>query len=156
MEQSQPSAPPVAPHLTVHDAKGAIDFYTRAFGAREVVRLPMPNSDKLAHAAVIINGGMVMLADAFEGMGEGSAPSPKGLGGTPVTIHLNLPDVDATWKQAVDAGARVIMPLGDQFWGDRYGIIEDPYGHRWSLATTKQRMTPEQMVEAGNKAFGGG
>lgn len=155
MEQSQPSAPPVSPHLTVHDASGAIEFYKRAFGAREVVRMPMPNSDKLAHAAVSINGGMVMLADAFEGMGEGSAASPKTLGGTPVTIHLNLPDVDATWKQAVDAGARVIMPLADQFWGDRYGIIEDPYGHRWSLATTKQQMTPEQMSEAGKKAFGG-
>ena len=102
MEQSQPIASPVTPHVTVHDASGAIEFYKRAFGAREMMRMPMPNSAKLAHAAVSINGGMVMLADAFEEMGEGAAPSPKRLGGTPVTIHLNLPDVDATWKQAVE------------------------------------------------------
>ncbi|XYI02376.1 VOC family protein [Sorangium sp. So ce1128] len=147
MEQSLSATPPVSPYLTVGDAKGAIDFYTRAFGAREMSRMAMPNSDRIMHAAVLINGGLVMLADDFPEYSEGKSLTPKALGGTSVTIHLNLPDVDAAWKQAVDAGAKVIMPLADMFWGDRYGVLEDPYGHRWSLATTKQQLTPEQMQE---------
>jgi PhnB protein len=155
MEQSQPVPPPVSPYLTVHDAKGAIDFYTRAFGAREVSRQAMPDSDKLMHAAVMINGGLVMLSDDFPEMSGGKSRTPKAYGGTSVTIHLNLPDVDAVWNQAVAAGAQVVMPLADMFWGDRYGILEDPFGHHWSLATPKRQMTSEQIDQEARDAMKG-
>ncbi len=155
MEQNQPSPPPLAPYLTVDDAKGAIDFYARAFGAREMGRQAMPGSDKLMHAALVINGGLVMLSDDFPEMSGGKSSTPKALGGTPVTLHLTLPDVDATWNQAVAAGATVVMPLADMFWGDRYGVLEDPYGHRWSLATPKQNLSPEEIEKAAQQSMKG-
>jgi len=90
----------------------------------------------------------VMMSDDFPEFNEGKSSTPEALGGSPVTIHLNLPDVDTVWQQAVDAGATVTMPLADQFWGDRYGQIVDPFGHRWSLSTHLRDMTPEQMDAA--------
>lgn len=134
----------LTPHLVCADAAKAIDFYIAAFGAVETMRLPGPNG-KLMHAAVRIGDSMLMLADEWPDMGS---VGPKALGGSPVTIHLNVPDVDATVAQAVAAGATLTMPVADMFWGDRYGQLEDPFGHRWSVATRQREMTPAQILEA--------
>lgn len=134
--QTPPPTPPLAPYLTVDGAAAAIDFYERAFGAKAVARMPMQGTDKLMHVHLVFpNGGQLMFSDDFPEMNGGKARSPKALGGTGVTIHLNLPDVDATWAQAVAAGAEITMPLADMFWGDRYGKLKDPFGHEWSLST---------------------
>jgi PhnB protein len=137
MAESTASMPPVAPHLVVDGAAKAIEFYKAAFGAVEVDRIPAEDGTRLMHAAVTINGGMVMLMDDFPEYFDGKGSTPRAFGGSPVFIHLDLPDVDATWQQALDAGATVAMPLEDQFWGDRYGQLTDPFGHTWSLATAK-------------------
>jgi PhnB protein len=150
--QAQPTPPPLSPYLTVHDAGAAIDFYTRAFGAKLVAKNEMPKTSKLMHVHMIFpNGGQLMFSDDFPEMSGGKSRSPKSLGGTGVTLHLDLPDVDATWKQALDAGAEVTMPLADQFWGDRYGKLRDPFSHEWSLATRKQALSPEQQNENARK-----
>jgi PhnB protein len=99
---------------------------------------------------VTINGGLVMMSDDFPEFADGRSSTPEALGGSPVTIHLNLADVDAAWQRAVDAGATVTMPLEDQFWGDRYGQLTDPFGHRWSLATHQRDVTPEEIEAAMN------
>ena len=104
------------------------------------------------HAALSINGASVMLTD--ENLQYGNK-SPSTLKGTPVTLHLLVADVDKAFAQAVDAGAKVIMPVADMFWGDRYGIVEDPFGHRWSIATPKQNLTQAQIMEAARKATPG-
>ena len=135
---------PLMPHLVCAGAAKAIDFYKKAFGATELIRLPGKDG-KLIHASVAINGACVMLVDE---MREWGALSPKSLKGTPVTVHLNLDDVDAVLKRAVKAGATPIMPVADMFWGDRYGIIEDPFGHRWSIATHLRDMTPKEIQKA--------
>ncbi|GGC54816.1 VOC family protein [Hoyosella rhizosphaerae] len=127
--------PPVAPHLVVHGAAQAIEFYTKAFGAVEVFRVPDDDGNRLMHASITINGGLIMLVDDYPEYCDGKSTTPQALGGSPVTIHLNVQDVDAAWKQAVDAGATVDMELADQFWGDRYGKLTDPFGHSWSLAS---------------------
>lgn len=145
--------PPLAPHLTVDGARAAIDFYQRALGAEVMSTVPTPDNAKLLHAALRINGAMVMLSDDFPEMNGGKGSSPKALGGSPINIHLDLPDVDAAWQRAVDAGATVAMPLADMFWGDRYGILVDPFGHRWSLATRKTTPSAEEQRAAIEKAF---
>ena len=134
----------VSPYLICADAAEAIAFYQRAFGAEEMVRLPGPDG-KLMHACLRINGSTVMLSDEFPDHGM---VGPKALGGSPVTIHLMVPDVDAAVARAVEAGASVTMEVADQFWGDRYGSIRDPYGHSWSLATHLRDMTPEEIQAA--------
>lgn len=121
----------LSPHLVCAGAAKAIDFYKAAFDAVELVRLPDPDG-KLMHGSVSINGSSVMLVDEYADHGM---LSPKSLGGTPVTIHLIVADVDAVAAQAVAAGATQIMAPADMFWGDRYGVVEDPFGHRWSIAT---------------------
>lgn len=144
MAEQDVAMPAVTPHLVVEGAAKAIEFYKAAFGAVEAMRVPTEDgSGKLMHAAVTINGGLVMLMDDFPEYGDGKGSSPRALGGSPVVIHLDLPDVDATWQRALDAGATVAMPLEDQFWGDRYGQLTDPFGHTWSLATPKAAGTPE-------------
>ncbi len=140
--------PAITPHLVCAGAAEATDFYTKAFGATEMIRLPASNG-KLMHACVNINGSAVMLADESP---EHGMLGPKSLNGTPVTIHLNVPNVDAFFNQAVYAGATVIMPVADMFWGDRYGVVEDPFGHRWSIATTQRRLTKEELVVAARAA----
>lgn len=137
----------IAPHLVVDDAAAAIDFYVRAFGAVEQGRLPGPGG-KLMHAALTINGATVMLADDFPEMSDGKSMTPTALGGTPITIHLDVTDVDAKFAQAVDAGATVVVPLADQFWGDRYGVLRDPFGHQWSLGQPVREVTYEEMAQA--------
>ncbi len=134
----------LAPHLVCDDAAAAIDFYVRAFGAEEMMRLATPDG-RLAHAALRINGRMVMLVDAFP---EHGMRSPKDLGGTPVTIHLMVPDVDAAVARAVEAGAELAVPVADMFWGDRYGVVVDPAGHAWSMATPVRELSPAEIAEA--------
>lgn len=141
----------LAPHLVCAGAADAIEFYKNAFGAEEMVRLP-GRDGKLMHAAVSINGSMVMLVDENPQYG---LLGPKRLGGNPVTIHLNVPDVDAAVQRAVDAGATVKMPVADMFWGDRYGTVEDPFGHSWSIATPlrEKPMSTEELQDAAKQAF---
>lgn len=139
--------PALSPHLVVDDANAAIGFYVKAFGAVEVGRIPGPNG-KLIHGAVQIDGATVMLADDFPEMSGGKSMTPKALDGTPVTIHLTVTDVETRFQQAVDAGATVVMPLEDQFWGDRYGIVRDPFGHQWSLGQPVREVSEEEMKQA--------
>ena len=140
----------LTPHLVCAGAADAIDFYKRAFKAIEQARLPGPDG-KLMHAAVKIGDSTLMLVDENPQWGS---LGPKALKGSPVTIHLYVPDVDATVAQAVAAGAKVTMPVADMFWGDRYGQIEDPFGHRWSVGTHKRDVTPEEMQQAMQKMAG--
>jgi PhnB protein len=127
------NTPMLVPHLVVGDAVAALDFYARAFGAEEMVRLPGPDG-KLMHACMRINGSLVFLNDDFPEHNDGRSSTPEAFGGTPVVLHLHGPDVDGRFQRALDAGATVVHPLEDQFWGDRYGTVQDPFGHRWSLA----------------------
>jgi PhnB protein len=134
----------ITPHLVCEGAADAIEFYKKAFSAVELMRLPGPNG-RVMHASIKIGDSTIMLADDFP---EYGGLGPKALKGSPVMLHLSTPDVDAAFKQAVDAGATVRMAVADMFWGDRYGQITDPFGHHWSLATHVKDMTPEEMNEA--------
>jgi PhnB protein len=138
----------VTPHLTCAGAAAAIEFYKRAFQAEEVARMAAPDG-KLMHAMVRIGDSAVMLVDEFPDYG---AVGPKTLKGSPVTLHLYVNDVDTFVRRAVDAGAKITMPLADMFWGDRYCQLEDPFGHRWSVATHVRDLTPEEMQQAMRKA----
>lgn len=135
----------VTPHLVCAGAVKAISFYKKAFGAVEAVRVPGGGPGKLLHAALRVGDSTVMLTDESPEMG---ALGPKMLKGTPVTIHLFFEDVDQAFARAVKAGAEVVMPLRDMFWGDRYGILLDPFGHRWSLATHIRDVSPEEIRAA--------
>ena len=134
----------VSPHLVCAGAADAIDFYIKGFGATEMMRIAGPDG-KLMHASISVNGSSVMLVDE---MLEHGIKSPKTLGGTPVTIHLIVPDVDAFVERAVAAGATVTMSVEDAFWGDRYGVLEDPFGHSWSVATPIKEMSADQIEAA--------
>ena len=133
----------ITPHLVCAGASDAIEFYKKALGAVEQMRLPGPGGG-LMHAAVRIGDSTLMLVDEMPAWG---ALGPKALKGSPVTIHLSVPDVDATVAQAVAAGAKLTMPVADMFWGDRYGQLEDPFGHKWSVATHVRDLTPEQIMQ---------
>ena len=139
--------PAVSPHLVVDDAAAAIDFYVKAFGAQEYGRVPGPDG-KLVHAALNINGSTVMLNDDFPEMTEGKSTTPTALGGSPVTIHLTVTDVDTKFAKAVDAGATVVHPLEDAFWGDRYGVVRDPFGHLWSMGQPMREVSMEEISAA--------
>src|SRR4029079_8990086 len=141
----------LTPHLIVEGAGKYIDFLKRAFGAVESSRSPGPGG-KLMHAEVTIGGSVVMLSDYFPEFG--TPPIVKGF--WPVVLHLYVPDADATFAQAKAAGCEVTMPLADQFWGDRYGQLKDPFGFQWSIATHKEELTTEEMQERAAKLFGGG
>lgn len=138
----------LTPHLVCAGAADAIAFYTQAFGAIELMRLPAPDG-KLMHAMLRIGDSSLMLVDEMPGCGS---VGPASLKGTPVTIHLYVPDVDATFTTAVAAGAKAVMPVSDMFWGDRYGLLEDPFGHRWSVATHTQDLSPDE-IQAGMRAM---
>jgi PhnB protein len=140
--------PAVSPMLTVSDGAAAIDFYVKAFGAEELGRVPGPDGKKLFHAALRINGALVMLNDDFPEMNDGKSVTPEALGGSPVTIHLTVSDVDAKFQKASDAGATVVMPLDDMFWGDRYGEVRDPFGHLWSLGQPMREVSQEEIDQA--------
>ena len=134
----------VTPHLVCAGAAKAIEFYKKAFGAEEGGRLPGPDG-RLMHAMIRIGDSAVMLVDE---MPEWGSLGPKALKGTPVTIHLYVEDADAFVARAAQAGAKVTMPVAEQFWGDRYGKVEDPFGHHWSVATHVRDVTPEEMKKA--------
>ncbi len=138
----------VTPHLVCAGASDAIEFYKKAFGATENMRLAAPDG-KLMHGCISIGDSMVMLVDE---MPECGCMGPKATGGSPVTIHLQVEDADALYDQAVKAGATATMPLADMFWGDRYGIVTDPFGHNWSIATHVKDLTPEEIQEAAKNA----
>jgi len=139
----------VSPYLAVEDAARAIDYYVKAFGAREVVRMNAPDG-KIGHAELQIGDSHVMLADPFP---QSSTRPPKELGGTSVSVFLYVDDVDATVKQAVDAGGTLTMEVADQFWGDRFGSFTDPFGHSWSVATHIEDVPPEEIAERAKRAM---
>jgi PhnB protein len=139
----------ITPHLTVRDAKRAIEFYQKAFGAEVLSVAPGPG-DKVMHASLKIGDSILMLNDEFPEFGGQLGPSATG---SSVALHVYLDDVDTGFQRAVSAGATVKMPLMDQFWGDRYGVVIDPFGHRWSLATHTRDMSPEEMQQEQEEAF---
>jgi uncharacterized glyoxalase superfamily protein PhnB len=141
----------VTPHIVCAGAAQAIEFYQKAFGATEEARLPGPDG-KLMHAMIRINGSAVMLVDENP---EWGMLGPKSLKGTPVTIHLYVEDADAFVARAEQAGAKVTMPVADMFWGDRYGKIEDPFGHHWSVGTHVRDVSMEEAQQAMRKMAGG-
>lgn len=131
----------ITPHLVCTGAAQAIEFYKKAFNAEELARLPGPDG-KIMHALIRIGDSMVMLVDEFP---EWGSVGPKSLKGSPVTLHLYVEDVDAFVDRAVEVGAKITMPIADMFWGDRYGQLEDPFGHHWSIATHIRDATPEEL-----------
>jgi PhnB protein len=131
----------VTPYLIVHDGAGALAFYKQALGATETVRMAGPDG-KIGHAEIQIGGGTVMLADEFPQMG---ATSPRSLGGSPVGLLVYVEDVDAVAARVVAAGAKTLRPVENQFYGDRSGTFEDPYGHKWTIATHKEDVPPDEM-----------
>jgi PhnB protein len=133
----------LTPHIVCAGAADAIEFYKKAFNAKEEGRVPTPDG-KLMHAMVRIGDSPLMLVDE---MPQWGLLGPKSLKGSPVTIHLYVENVDATVAQAVKAGAKVTMPVEEAFWGDRYGQVEDPFGHKWSVATHTRDLTQEQILE---------
>jgi PhnB protein len=129
------------PYLALNDCARAIDFYKKAFGAQEVMRMEAPNG-RIGHAEIKIGDSVIMLADEMPG---GTSRAPSSLGGTTAGLFLYVADVDASYKRAVDAGAKAEMQPADMFWGDRFGTLTDPFGHSWSLATHKEDVAPEEM-----------
>ncbi|HVC98669.1 MAG TPA: VOC family protein [Pirellulales bacterium] len=157
MNKSHQPIPPghenLIPHLVCDKCSEAIEFYKKAFGAEEVQRMPAPDGHRIMHAAIRIGKSFVFLVDDFPEFCGGKTQSPTALKGTPVTIHHYVENCDAAIKRAQDAGATVLMPATDMFWGDRYGAVTDPYGHKWSFATHVKDLTPEQMQAAMKEAF---
>jgi PhnB protein len=139
----------LTPYLAVDDAARAIEYYKKAFGAKERVRMEAPDS-KIGHAELEIGDALVMLSDAFP---QATTRPPKELGGTSASVFMYVEDVDAVVKQAVDEGATITMEVADQFWGDRFGSITDPFGHSWAIATHVEDLTPEEIAERGKAAM---
>jgi PhnB protein len=144
----------VMPYLAVHDAAAALEFYQQVFGARERMRMPAPGG-RVGHAEIEIGDSCIMLADEYPEIGF---RSPQAIGGTPVNLHLYVEDVDAMVEQAVAAGAKEVRPVKDQFYGDRTGTVEDPFGHVWHIATHKEDMSPDELKRRAERAMqqGGG
>ena len=131
----------VTPSLIVRDAAKAIDFYKRAFGAEEIMRMTSPDG-KIGHAEIKIGDSVIFLSDEFP---EHGCVAPSTLGSVSGGLNIYVPDVDAVYQQALDAGAKPVMPVADMFWGDRFGQVTDPSGHRWSVATHKEDLTQEEI-----------
>jgi PhnB protein len=140
----------ITPHIVVRGAAGAAEWYAEALGAEERSRIPVPGG-KLMSIEIWLGDSAVMVADEFAEMG---ILSPQRVGGTSTVLNLYVEDVDALWERAVGAGAEVLHPLGDTFWGDRHGQITDPFGHRWRLAQHVRDVPPEEIVRAAAEAFG--
>ena len=146
--------PPITPYLVVSDAARAVEFYKSAFGATvDGEAHMMPGTDKIMHVRLLINGGLIMLADDFSQMMGGPCMTPEALGGSPVTLALQMNDVQPFWDQAIAGGAIVNMPLADMFWGDRYGQVTDPFGHKWSMSQTLKLMSDGEMDAAAVEAI---
>jgi len=134
----------ITPSIAVHDAAAALAFYQKAFGAEEVMRMGLPDG-KVMHAEVRIGNSQIMIADENPQMGT---KGPKAFGGSPVTFYVYVSDVEASFKRALAAGAKVSMPLEDMFWGDRAGQLQDPFGYSWMLAQRVKNLTPSEMKSA--------
>lgn len=147
-----PASGPVIPYLMVRDAKAALAFYSAAFGARERVRWPLPDG-RIGHAEIELEGGAVWLADEAPELG---CPGPERLGGVGAMLFVYVSDVDSLAARAMAAGATVLRPLADQFWGDRTLTLRDPFGHVWTLATVRERMTLEEATARARRAQGEG
>ncbi len=139
----------VTPSLIVSDSNKAIEFYKKALGANEIYKFPGPDG-RIMHAMIQIGDSFVMMMDEFPEMGT---KSPDTIGGTAVTLHLYVEDADKTFNKAVDAGAKPVMPIMDAFWGDRYGVVTDPFGHSWAIATHQRDLNPEELKKAGEEFF---
>ena len=139
----------ITPYLAVDDAAKAIEFYERAFGAKERYRMPGPDG-KIAHAEIQVGSSVVMLSDPFP---QATAKPPAELGGTTTGLFMYVEDVDAAFRKAVEAGATETMPPADMFWGDRFGSVTDPFGHAWQLATHVEDVSPEEMERRGQEAM---
>ena len=141
----------ITAHIVVRDAARAADWYQRAFGAEERERIPVPGG-KLMSVELRLGDSSLMIADEFPELG---VLSPRSIGGTATVLHLSVDDVEPLWNRAVEAGAEVLQPLGDAFWGDRYGQVRDPFGHKWGLAQHVRDVPREEVLRAAAVAFGG-
>ncbi len=139
----------ITPYLVVRDAARAIDYYKRAFGAKERDRMAGPDG-RIMHAELQIGDSILMLSDEFP---MGQCRSPQSLGGTSAQLYLHVEDVDSLFQRAVDAGGTADMPVSDQFWGDRFGKLTDPFGHQWGLATHKEDLSSEEIHKRGEAFF---
>jgi len=140
----------VTPSLVVRGAAKAIDFYKKALGAEELVRMPSPDGS-IMHAELKIGNSIIFLSDEMQM--PGAPKSPQTLGGVSGTLNIYVPDVDQTFNQAVAAGGKEAMPVADQFWGDRYGSFVDPFGHVWGVGTHKEELTPQEMQQRAQEFF---
>ena len=131
----------ITPQLVVKGVAEAIDWYSRALGANELLRHAAPDGTRIMHSELLLGDSRFFVVDEF----DGSMKSPATLGGSAVTLHLYVHDVDALFKRAIGAGATVLMPVADQFWGDRYGMLTDPFGHRWSMASRIEDLSPRDL-----------
>lgn len=150
--KSVPSGQTVRAHMTVHDAKAAIEFYAKAFGAVELFRLVEP-AGRVGHAEIRIGDTVLMMNDEYPDFG---AMSPGAIGGSPVAFHIVVPDADAAVEHAVAAGATLVRPVQDQFYGDRSGMVACPFGYRWFLAAQKEVVSPEEMQKRWTRMLEGG
>jgi PhnB protein len=142
------------PYLVVSDAKAAIEFYKQALDGKEIARHAAPNSEKLMHARVEIHGSTLMFSDDFPEFMGGKSRTPQALGGTPVTLHLQVEDAQSVWDKAIAAGVTVTMPLKEQFWGDIYGKFVDPFGHEWAIGQSVKRPSQSELQEGAEVEFG--
>jgi len=133
----------ITPHLVVKGVADAIAWYARALGANELLRNMAPDGASIMHSELLLGDSRFFVVDEF----PGAAVSPTTLGGTSITLHLYVNDVDALFDRAVAAGATVLMPVADQFWGDRYGMLVDPFGHRWSIASRIEDLSPKALQD---------
>ncbi len=143
----------VTPHLVVHSAAEALAFYTRAFAGVERRRSPMPDG-RIMHAEIQIGDSIVFVVDDFPEFCGGKSKHPRSLGGTPVSLHLYVDNCDAWTDRAAKAGCEVVMPPMDAFWGDRFAMVRDPFGHEWTIATHTRDLTPDQMCAEMKKSMG--
>jgi PhnB protein len=143
----------ITPYLVVSDANAAMEFYKKALDGKEIARHTAPNSNKVMHARLDIHGSTLMFSDDFPEYMGGKSRTPQALGGTPVTIHLQVENAQAVWDKAVAAGATVSMPLKEQFWGDIYGKFVDPFGHEWSIGQSVKQLSDEELMAGAKAAF---
>ena len=140
----------MTPSLTLRDSLKAIEFYTKAFGAKKLGVLPSPDGKSTMHAAIKIGDSIIMMGDERPGQ---TCQSAESLGSSPVSLFLYVQDADKVYNQAIDAGGEVTMELDDMFWGDRCGTVKDPFGYSWTIATHVKDMTQEEMQEAADSFF---
>jgi PhnB protein len=146
------SYPRVSPHLSVAGAADAMDFYTTVLGASERMRMPTPDG-KIAHAELQLGDSVIMIGDEAPG---GTDPSPKTRGGSPVALFVYVDDVDDVFERALEAGAQSVQPPENHFYGDRVAMFDDPYGHRWNIATHVEEVPPDEMERRAAEAIAGG